>query len=183
MTCIAGVVSKGKVWIGGDSCASDGTEKVARKDPKVFELSGMIIGYAGSFRFGQLLRFKFVPPGKKDDQDDYEYLVTDWVEALRHTCKEGGLTKVEDNEETITDASALIGFNGRLYVLDSDLNIGEPITNFYAIGSGSAVAFGALNAASTISKKMQPRRMLTLALESATKFAMGVEPPFVILSE
>lgn len=182
MTCIVGTVSKGKVWIGGDSCASDGSEKVARKDPKVFELGNMVIGYAGSFRFGQLLRYKFAPPGKKDDQEDYEYLVTDWLDALRHTCKEGGLTKVEDNEETLPDSSAIIGYNGRLFVLDSDLNLGEPVTNFYAIGAGSAVAFGALNASWVLSKKMQPRRRLTLALESASMFAVGVEPPFVIIS-
>ena len=181
MTCIVGLVAKDKVWMGGDSCASDPAEKVIRKDPKVFINGEFLLGYAGSYRFGQLLRFKFTPPGQKEGQDDFEYLVTDWVDALRTVCKDAGLTKIEDNEETRPDCSALIGFKGKLYVLDSDLQVGEPSSNYYSIGIGAGIALGALFAIKA-SSSMVAKKQIQLSLEAAATYAVGVEAPFVILS-
>jgi len=181
MTCIVGIAAKGKVWMGGDSCASDGSEKVIRKDPKVFIKEDFLIGYSGSFRLGQILKYRFDPPVKRDEQEDFEYLVTDWLDALRHTCKGSGLTKIDDNEESVP-GGALIGYNGRLYVLEEDFQIGEPKCNYYAIGCGSGVAFGSLYTTMLLTKRMLPRRKIQQALEAATTYAMGVEPPFTILS-
>lgn len=36
MTCIVGLVNKGKVFIGADSLGSDGFTQQVRKEPKVF---------------------------------------------------------------------------------------------------------------------------------------------------
>lgn len=182
MTCIVGLISGDKVWVGGDSCASDPDEKVIRKDPKVFINGPFLIGYAGSYRFGQILRFKFTPPPQEDGMDDYEYLVTAWMDSLRETCKDAGLTKVENNEETLPDCSALVGFNGRLYVLDSDLQVGEPSADYYAIGIGAGVSLGALFALTASSKTTPPKKRVQMALEASAAYAVGVEAPFVILS-
>ena len=179
MTCIVGMVHNDKVYIGGDSCSSDDSEKFTRRDPKVFHMDDMLIGFSGSWRFGQILRYKFTPPEKKDEQEDFEYLVTEWLDALRQSCKENGLTKVDDNEES-WDGSALIGYNGSLYILDEDLNIGEPLTDYAAIGSGSSVALGALYVGTKSAK--QARRVVQKALEAAVEHARGVTPPFTILS-
>jgi ATP-dependent protease HslVU (ClpYQ) peptidase subunit len=184
MTCIVGMAQKDKVWVGGDSAASssDTMEKCLRRDPKVFKNGEFLIGYSGSFRFGQILRYKFIPPGKKDDQEDYEYMVTDWLDALRHACKEGGFSKIEDNEEELPDASALIGYHNKLYVLDSDFQIGELTNDMYAIGCGAGLALGSMATSMKISKRMPPRKRIQLALEASAQYALGVEPPFLILS-
>ena len=36
MTCIAGMINSGKVYIGADSCGSNGSTYSIRKDSKVF---------------------------------------------------------------------------------------------------------------------------------------------------
>ena len=183
MTCVVGLIHKGKVWMGGDSCASDPTEKVIRRDPKIFTNGDFIIGFAGSYRFGQILRFHFEAPDQDEGQGDYEYLVTDWLDGVRAACKDGGFVKIEDNEESFPESSALIGFNGKLYVLDSDLQIGEPCSDYYAIGVGSGVALGALHVLQQDTKVKSPKCQLQMALEAAATYAVGVEGPFTILSK
>ena len=182
MTCVVGLHSKGKVWIGGDSAGTDTTlMRVLRKDPKVFKLgSEYIIGYAGSFRFGQVLRYKFTPPEKPEGKDDYEFMVVDWLDALRTVLKDSGFTKIDDNVETFEDSSALIGYNGRLYCLEEDMQVGELIVPYAAIGCGADFAFGSIETSSKLSKRMAPRKRVQLALEAAATFSAGVSAPFTI---
>jgi len=182
MTCVVGIALNGKIYMGADSCSSDVSEKYGRKDAKVFESHDMLLGYSGSWRFGNLFRFKFDPPAQRSDKEDFEFLVTDWVDALRTVCKSEGYTKIEDNEESF-DGSALIGYKGKLYVLEGDWNIGEPNMDYAAIGSGSAVALGALYASVKASKSMTPKARIEAALEAASEYAVGVAPPFVFLSK
>ena len=184
MTCIVGLNAKGKIWIGGDSAGTDeNLLRVVRRDSKVFKLgTQFIIGYAGSFRFGQLLRYKFVPPEKPEDKDDYEYMVVDWMDALRSVLKDSGFTKIDDNSEAFEDSQALIGYNGRLYGLEEDLQIGELILPYAAYGCGSDFAFGSMNTSFQLSKRMSPRKRVQLALEAAAAFCAGVCPPFTIQS-
>lgn len=185
MTCIVGWNTKGKVWIGGDSAAYDSTNYVreVRKDPKVFKIgSEYLIGYAGSFRFGQLMRYKFVPPEKPEGKGDYEFLVTDWMDALRAMLKDAGFAKVDDNVESFVDSSALIGYEGKLYNLEDDLQIGELALPYAASGCGSDFALGSFDTSWRLSKRMAPRKRIQLALEAAASFSAGVCPPFTIQS-
>ena len=184
MTCIVGLNAKGKIWIGGDSAGTySNLLRVVRKDPKVFKIgSDFIVGYAGSFRFGQVLRFKFTPPDKPEGKEDYEYMVTNWMDTLRTVLKDAGYTKVEDNVESFEDGEAIIGYNGRIYTLESDLQIGEMALPYAAIGCGADFAFGSLETGFKLSKRMAPRKRVQLALEAATTFSAGVCPPFSILS-
>lgn len=183
MTCIVGWNAKGKIWMGGDSCGVYDDMKTVRKDPKVFRLgTDYIMAYAGSYRFGQLLRYKFTPPEKPEGKDDYEFLVVDWVDALRITMKDSGFTKVDDNVESIEDAGAIIGYNGKLYILEEDMQIGEIALPYVAMGSGSAYAWGSFETGWRLSKRMSPRKRIQLALEAASTFSPGVCPPFTIQS-
>lgn len=184
MTCIVGWKAKDKVWIGGDSCGVyEDSMKTVRKDSKVFKLgSEYLLAYAGSYRFGQLLRFKFVPPDKPEGKSDFEFLVVDWVDALRTTMKDSGFTKIDDNVESIEDAGALIGYNGKLYILEEDLQIGELSTPYAAMGCGANFAYGSLDTSHRISKRMSPRKRIQLALDAASTFSTGVCPPYTIMS-
>lgn len=185
MTCIVGLQAKGKIWIGGDSAgiAPETLMRVLRKDSKVFKLgSEYIIGYSGSFRFGQVLRYKFTPPEKPEGKDDYEFLVTDWLDALRVTLKDSGFTKIDDNVESFEDSSALIGYNGKLYCLEEDMQIGELTVPYASIGCGADFAFGSLDTSIKLSKRMSPRKRVQLALEAASTFSGGVAAPFTIQS-
>lgn len=185
MTCIVGLNAKGKIWIGGDSAGidTDNLLRVVRKDPKVFKLDNrFIVGYSGSFRFGQILRYKFTPPEKPEEMDDYAYLVTDFMDALRTATKDGGFTKVDDSVESLEEASAILGFNGRLYTIEEDLQVGEMALPYCSLGCGSDFAFGSLHTGFQLSKRMAPRKRIQMALEAASHFSAGVCPPFTIQS-
>ena len=45
MTCIAGLVHEGKVYIGADSAGVSGYDKTIPVAPKVFRRGGFIVGY------------------------------------------------------------------------------------------------------------------------------------------
>ena len=185
MTCVVGLSAKGKIWIGGDAAGFD-TETyrcVAMRDTKVFKLgTEYLVGFAGSYRFGQLLRYKFVPPEKPEGQDDYEFLVTDFMDVLRNTMKDEGIVKIENSIESLDEAGALVGFNGKLYNIEEDFQIGEMVLPYCAIGSGADYSYGSLDTSFKISKRMAPRKRVLMALEAASAFSSAVRPPFTIMS-
>jgi len=181
MTCIVGIVSD-KIWIGGDSAASGDGTVILRKDEKVFKRDQFLYGYAGSFRLGQLLRYKFNPPTKRSKrQDIYEYMVSEWMDSLRKCLKDSGYTKILDENHEEIEASFLVGYKGRLFIVDEDLNVGETLHSYIAIGSGEPYALGSLNTTDKI-KNMDPEKRIQLALEAAAEMSTGVRPPFHILS-
>ncbi|KKN17732.1 hypothetical protein LCGC14_0962700, partial [marine sediment metagenome] len=63
MTCIVGFIDDGgKAWMGGDSAGVAGHHTHPRRDPKVFRVGPVLIGYTSSFRMGQLLRYHLKIP-------------------------------------------------------------------------------------------------------------------------
>ena len=60
MSCIVGLIDKKRVFIGSDSYGATETCQVQRVDQKIFHVSGhknAVIGFAGSFRMGQILQY------------------------------------------------------------------------------------------------------------------------------
>ena len=80
------------------------------------------------------------------------------------------------------ESTALLGYKGKLYVLDGDWNIGEPAENYTALGSGASVAMGAMFATFKASKSMTPKARLEVALQAASEYMVGISPPFVFLN-
>jgi ATP-dependent protease HslVU (ClpYQ) peptidase subunit len=178
MTCIVGLVDKGKIWIGGDSAAASGTERHQWKNAKVFKKDKFIFGYAGSFRFGQIIEHAFEIPSKLEDQSDLAYFVTTFTESLITTLENNRFMK-EDQRE-LTDASLLIGYNGCLYEFQEDFTFGIPARNFTAIGVGDSFALGALYV--LYGTNLTPKNILTKALDAATTYCGGVIEPYTIES-
>jgi ATP-dependent protease HslVU (ClpYQ) peptidase subunit len=176
------MVKENRVWIGGDSAGSDSSSICIRRDPKVFKNSDFLIGYCGSFRLGQLVRYKFTPPDHSEKKDAFEYMVTEFSESIRELAKEHGLSKVDDNVESLDTSSLLIGYRGRLFTLEEDFQIGEVETEYYAIGEGSDLALGSMYTTNKQKRGYTPRKRLELALEASAKFCKSVSSPFIILS-
>lgn len=182
MTCIVGLVKDKKVYIGGDSAGvnSESLETRERFDSKIFKNGPFIIGYTSSFRMGQLLRFKLNVPEQTSNQEDYQYMCTSFIDSVRNVLKEGGFTNYEKGQEEI--GSFLVGYSGHLYVIHGDLQVGEHMDKFDAVGCGSKYALGSLNILTNSSKKLLPEKIVTKALETSVKFSGGVRPPFVIIN-
>lgn len=143
MTCIAGVVDRGRVVIGGDSAGCAGWDLTVRADAKVFRNGPYLFGFTGSFRMGQLLRYGFDPPTPPALPEDlFGFLCTRFIDAVRDALKAGGYASKEDERES--GGTFLVGVRGRLFRIDSDYQVGESHQPYDAVGCGANVALGYL---------------------------------------
>src|SRR3990167_7962118 len=121
MTCVVGLEKRGTVWIGADSAgtASDMRQQL-RADEKVFKLGEMLIGICGSFRMGNLLRYKLELPEHRAAVSDMEYLVGDFVSSVKTLL------------DNAMEGSFLVGYKGKLYHVQSDFQVGRTLSGFDA---------------------------------------------------
>lgn len=179
MTCIVALIKDGDVYIGGDSAGTDSSfGQSIRADAKVFENGPFIMGFTSSFRMGQLLRFSLSVPEQTSKQEDYEFMCTTFIDAVRATLEEGGFLKVVNGVER--GGVFVVGYNGAIYVIEGDLQVGIPTQPFTAVGSGAEVALGALEILTKMDN-LSPKEMVTKALEASVAHNASVRPPFVIL--
>jgi hypothetical protein len=178
VTVIAGLVHEDKVYLGGDSAGISGWDLTIRDDPKVFTVGPFVMGYTSSFRMGQLLRFRFVPPEHHEDVDTFRFMVCDFIDAIRRTLKDGGYATKTNEQES--GGLFLVGYRGRLFRVESDYQVGEPALGYSAVGCGDNLALGALYATRHIAN---PRERLECALAAAEQHSAGVRGPLVIAVE
>lgn len=178
MTCIVGLKHEGAVWIGGDSAGVAGLSITTRKDPKVFVRDKVIFGFTTSFRMGQLLMQKMRVPKRHADTDPYEYMITDFIDAVRTCFADGGFKKTENGVEQ--GGHFLAGHAGRLFKVESDFQVGEAFGDYDATGCGEDIALGAMHATAALS--IPPKERIERALAAAVEHSAGVRPPFVIHS-
>lgn len=180
MTCIVGIVENGRVWIGGDSAGVAGNHCEIQKDPKVFRRGPFLMGYTDSFRMGQLLRYDLelpaLPTGRRDL---HEWMVSDLVPAIRELFRVGGfMTKEKDREQ---GGFFLIGGFGRLFEIDRNYAVCEPIHLFTATGCGYTYALGSMHTTKGCGAYVA-RVRIKQALAAAVEFSTGVRGPFTIRS-
>lgn len=173
MTCIAGLVHDGRVYIGGDSAGVDGRlHLTVRADRKVFRNGPFVMGFTSSFRMGQLLAHALEPPRRHPDDDVYAYMVKDFINAVRQCLKDGGWAQKREEQEIAGDF--LVGYAGRLFLISGDYQVGENADGIAACGCGDMLALGALVA--TTDKEPEDRIMTALSV--AERFSGGVRAPF-----
>lgn len=177
MTCIVALTENNTVYIGGDSAGVAGLSISIRNDEKVFQNGPFIMGFTSSFRMGQLLRFKFDPPKQTVHQDDYQYMVTDFIDAVRHCFSHNGF----GDKDATMGGTFLVGYKGKLYTIENDHQVGIPNVPYDAVGCGADLALGSLY--STQGSKLTPEQRIVLALEAASTFSAGVAPPFLIMKQ
>jgi ATP-dependent protease HslVU (ClpYQ) peptidase subunit len=184
MTCIVSLKQDDKIYIGGDTAAVAGLSVNVRLDTKVFKNKKMLIGYAGSFRFGQLMRFAFKPPKHETGKDDYEYMCVDVVRSMQKCFGKHGFDGQNKKDEKETSGQMLIAYKGQLYEVYEDYQVGIPADSFVAIGCGGDLALGAMEALQNVpnSAKISAEDKINIALGAAAKFNGGVLPPFNIMS-
>ena len=168
--------------MGGDSAGTSETDIKIRLDPKVFfvDKKRFLIGFTSSFRMGQLLNFSLKPTLQMKAQSDYEYMCTDFVNSVRKCFRDGGyMGKDKTDGEREEGGSFLVGYQGTLYQIESDFQVGINQDPYCSIGCGEGYAHGIM--LNTAKLGLSPKKRITLALEAATYFSNSVRPPFVIL--
>lgn len=181
MTCIVGYEHKGSIYIGGDSAISnDNLISTLSTSEKVFILEDMIFGFCGSMRVAQVIKYCLNLPLRKEDcKNDMVYLVKDVIDAVRKILKDKATMSVDDHVETVPDSSFLLGYNKKLYVVDTDMQVSRCDDGYAAVGSGDGLALGALFATKHLD--MPPEDRLKLSLEAATHHSIHVRPKFHIM--
>lgn len=176
MTCIVGIVENGSVYIGGDSAGVAGLSISIRADEKVFQNGPFIMGFTSSFRMGQLLRYRLSVPRQTILQTDMEYMVNEFIDSVRLCFMNGGFGTIADKADN-EGGTFLVGYNGNLYHIGADFQVGQPMDQFDAVGCGSEIAKGSLYS----SRGKSPEERIELALEAAAFFNGGVRPPFTMI--
>lgn len=176
-------------FFGADSQASGGWHSTPRRDGKVFRLGDAVVGFTTSYRMGQIVRYLTKPPKaywmtahskRKLYPDLHEAMVT-WASGeLRTALKDNGYTKVDNNRED--GGTFIVGWKGRIFVIEDDFQVAEPSTGFHAVGCGAPYALGALSALDQTTDETV-RGRLQVALIAAERFSNGVGSPFEYLSE
>ena len=179
MTCIVGLKYENSVFIGGDSAGIDSDFSCTiRADTKVFKSGPFIMGFAGSFRIGQLLRFSLNPPEQLPSQTDYEYMVTSFINAVRDCLAEGGIKRVVEGVEE--GGTFLVGYKENLYIIEEDFQVGVEAVGYCSIGCARDIALGAMHVQMESDNKV-PFQMIEKALNAACDFSAGVCKPFIII--
>lgn len=176
MTCIVGLVHEGVVYIGADSAGVAGYSLTVRADAKAFTNGPFIMGFTGSIRMGQLLRYQLSPPRRFPGEDLQQYMVNDFVDAVRACLKNGGYaSKLNEVEE---GGTFLVGCEGALCTVFSDYQVAVSVDGYAAVGSGHDIAKGVLYA----TPGLPPEQRVLMALQAAERFNAGVRGPFHIVS-
>lgn len=173
MTCIVGVEYQGDVYMVADSSSVAGWQGVATTMPKVFRLGDILIGYTTSFRMGQILEYHLSPPADNHPGSPVGYLVKQLIPAIRELFREHGyMGKAEERE---CGGQFLVGYRGKLFLVDSDFQVNRSRDGYYAIGAGAEYALGSL-----FTTVDEPRISIRLdkAVGAAGKFSIGVIGPF-----
>lgn len=177
MTAVVGLIHSGVAYVGADSAGVGGLSLTVRADAKLFRKNGMVMGFTSSFRMGQLLRYKLVIPPRSPKQRLEEYMATTFIDVVRQCLADGGFRTKKDEVES--GGTFIVATEGRLFLIESDFQVGEAVDEFIVCGSGGAVASGALFA----SRGKAPRTRIKIALEAAERMNAGVRRPFHIIGQ
>jgi len=183
MTCIVAITAGSRIVMGSDSGSADlqSREKYVVETPKVFragEKEEYLVGFAGSWRLGQVLAYEMrwpeIPKGF-----DREFVVKRLVPDLRDCLRDQPDYKDPrgmGNREWII----IVGAKGKIFGIGYSYDVVSLEREYLAIGGGRLVAYGSLS--STRDLGLEPEERIHRALTAACELVPGIEPPFRVLS-
>jgi ATP-dependent protease HslVU (ClpYQ) peptidase subunit len=174
VTVIIGYADGKSVWIGADSLATDGDRVQSTKVRKVFKVGNFLIGACGSVRMLQLLQYQLQVPPQPNGMTDECYMVTVFAECVRECFREGGFVKIENNEES--GGMFLVGYQGEIYAVEEDFQVGHYEDNVSTAGAGAYYALAAMYAL----EELKPKERILKALEVTEKLSVWVRGPFFV---
>lgn len=178
MTCIVGLVEDGHVYVGGDSAGVADWDIIVRNDKKVFVNKDMIFGFTDSFRMGQIIQCCFSPPHHPHGKEDFDYLVSNFMDELMDIFEEKKYSKIENNQAS--GGTFLLGYKEKLYKVHNDFQVEISAKNYNACGCGESFAMGAMHELSP-NGNLAPEEKIEKALSVAAEFSAGVCGPFNVV--
>lgn len=180
MTCIIGIINNNNIYLGSDLLGSNGHNCTHQRDDKLFRKGNMLIGCSGSYRITQLLKYKFKLPYHDSNLMTDEYINTIFIDNFIKCLDDNKYTK--PNDKCPISDNILIGYNNRIFKIQSDYSIIENSYPYLSIGSGAETAMGALTALTEHDSTIKPQTLIHLALKAAGTNICTVHSPFKIMS-
>lgn len=184
MTTIVGLVHAGRIYMGGDSCVTEGDSIWLQGQPKVFALGPVLVGIFGSGSFESAMRsitWQRPPDGEGWLRDELPARVREVVEA--QVPEDGSDADTRPRHES----GAMIGYRGKLWYLEASGALCPYAGTWAAAGSGADPARAVLRytASRTVRKALAltPRDRLAAALEAAEALTANTRRPFKYVSE
>lgn len=185
MTCIIGYIDlvEACVWVGGDSLGSNGYTKSVQTQSKIFRneiFKNVIMGSTSTFRHIDLLKYTESLFNEADFYKkttlDHKYMVTKFIPNLVKLFDDG--IKNEKNENK--GANFIIGAKDKLFEIQGDYSVLEPMDGYASVGCGEDIAKGSLY--STKDLDIPIHKKIQIALEAAEHVSCGVQRPFRIIN-
>jgi len=178
MSLVVVIKDKDRVIMGADKQASTGATKdhAATKVWEVRDLPDAIMGGVGSMRVNQIIQYSDII-----DKNDLmygvttEFIIKSLVPTLLATLESNGICCTIQDDDLPAKAKVIpntfvFAYEDRAWVIWSDLSVIE-IDNYFAIGSGSEVANGALYATPTLN----PFERIVTSIEAAAEVTLFVD--------
>lgn len=184
MTVVLGIGDGKTVTIGADSIAisPDNYAVTVRREPKVFFLGPhLVVGYSGSFAVGDAIRFGPAPPPPEGADpaavlvDPEAYIHEVVIPHFRAVVEESGVA-----EGSFDGHQMLVGFAGRVFLVESLSQAGSSIDGIEACGAGDQLAIGA--ALALRDSGLTDEDLVLAALDVAERRSAGVRGPFRVVS-
>lgn len=194
MTTIVGIQGDGFSVICADSrivsVAEDGStsavSQLGNGTSKVSQNGPYLLGAAGDVRAINILHHAFQPPtppnnlrGKKLDA----FITVKFIPALRECFEKQGYASPGRDGAHIAeqDSTIVVVIHGTIYVIDGDYSWCSDANDYYAVGSGSDYALGALHILMHLRKGLTvqaTKAIATKAIATAAKYDVHTGAPY-----
>jgi len=182
MTCIVGLKTPTRLYMGADSLFTSGDSAFYNKESKVFGRDGYLIGVTGSLRVSQILQFhkdSLVSPLGIPQKDLFGFLCSEFIPLLIETLDKSHYLSSEDGLRKM-DGIILLGTHGRLFTIWQNFQVMEYPEEFSVVGSGQYEAQGSLM--TTKKYDIPPKERIRLAIKAAIHYNATVGGDIVIKS-
>ena len=146
MTAIVGIQGKGWALIGADSMTTyDDKPYFAKGMNKVVKKGEYVFAFAGDAVAGNIAEFLWTPPKIIKTMPLDAFMQVKVLPSLKDAMKEHGY-EPDANKDPSAGFDALMCLNGIIYEIDEEYMWSRDDRGLYAVGSGGALALGALAA-------------------------------------
>ena len=180
MSLVVAIKDKDRIVLGADKQASTGNSKdhTNTKIWTVEELPGALMGGVGSARASQIIQYSQVVDKNFNGPINTEFVICVLVPTIAATLKANGVsTSPEDAECTMIPNVFIFAYKDKAWVIWHDLSVVE-IADYFAIGSGSEVARGALFA----TKEKNPFERIVTCIDAAAESTLFVDDGIDLLT-
>lgn len=182
MSLVIAIKDKNRIVLGADKQVSTGGSKehTSTKIWPVAELPGAIMGSVGSARASQIIQYANIIDKNMITKDvDTDFIICSLAPTIAGGLKANGInTEIKDDDLcTMLPNSFIFAYGDKAWLIWNDLSVSE-LDEYFAIGSGSDVAKGALFA----TKKQNPFERIVTAIDAAAETTLFVDDGIDLLA-